>query len=196
MTMLPTHMSRPEGHKRLLDDRVEFKLYAAEQHLNRLKEIENAYGDIARDDVRLEVEMEIDCFLSQAVGTLDSLLFQINDTLELGLSADRVNFSNVQSALNAKTKKIDLLSELDTARQQGNWYYLLSELRNRSFHGTFLKKMVSRPGDVRLLKIQRQESEQFERVMDMGVISYLEKSLQQVRELVSSIRADEALLQP
>lgn len=189
-------MSVPEGHRRLLDDRVEFKLYAAEQHLNRLKEIENAYGDIARDDARLEVEMEIDCFLSQAVGAVDSLLFQINDRLELGLSADRVNFANVQSALSAKTKRIDLLSELDMARQQGNWYHLLGELRNRSFHGTFLKKMESRPGDVRLLKIQRQEGETLERVMDMGVIPYLEKTLQQVRELVSSIRAAEPLLQP
>jgi hypothetical protein len=188
------NVSAPEGHKRLLDDRVEFKLYAAEQHLNRLKEIENAYGDVARDDARLEVEMEIDCFLSQVVGAVDSLLFQINDRLELGLSADRVNFANVQSALSAKTKKIDLLSDLDTARQQGNWYYLLSELRNRSFHDTFLKKMASRPGDIRLLKIQRQE-EPFDRVMDMGVIPYLEKSLQQVRDLVSVIRAGEPSLQ-
>jgi hypothetical protein len=195
-------MARPDEHvKRLLDDRVEFKLYAAEQHLNRLKEIENAYGDIARDDARLEVEMEIDCFLSQAVGAVDSLLFQINARLELGLSPDRVNFANVQSALSARTKKIGLLSELDTARQQGNWYYLLSELRNRSFHGIFLKKVVStqelpKLGEVRLLKIQRQEGGSPDRVMDMGVIPYLEKSLQQVRELVSSIRAGEPLLQP
>lgn len=190
-------MTLPEGHaKRLLDDRIEFKLYAAEHHLNRLKEIENAYGDIARDEARLEVEIEIDCFLSQAVGAVDSLLFQINDRLELGLSPDRVNFANVQSALSARTKKIDLLSELDMARQQGNWYYLLSELRNRSFHGTFLQKVVSRPGDLRLLKIQRQEDGQSERVMDMEVIPYLEKSLQQVRELVSSIRGSEPLLRP
>ncbi len=195
-------MTPPDVHvKRLLDDRVEFKLYAAEQHLNRLKEIENAIGDISRDDARLEVEMEIDCFLSQAVGAVDSLLFQINDRLELGLSPDRVNFANVQSALSAKTKKIDMLSELDVARQQGNWYYLLSELRNRSFHGTFLQKVVStqefpKPSDVRLLKIQRQEDGAPYRVMDMGVIPYLEKSLLQVRELVSSTRAGEPLLQP
>ena len=116
-----------EGYiKRLLNDRVEFKLYAAEQHLNRLKEIENAYGDIAKDNARIEVEMEADCFLSQLVGTVDSLLFQINDILDLGIPTDRVNFANVQSALNAKTKKIDLLSPLDTVRQQGNWYYMLS----------------------------------------------------------------------
>jgi hypothetical protein len=55
-------VSDDEGHiKMLLDDRVEFKLYAAEQHLNRLKEIENVYGDIAKYNARIEVEMEVDC---------------------------------------------------------------------------------------------------------------------------------------
>jgi hypothetical protein len=202
-----TPLSDEEGHiKRLLNDRVEFKLYAAEQHLNRLKEIENAYGgDIAKDNVRIEVEMEVDCFLSQLVGAVDSLLSQINDRLDLGISTDRVNFANVQSALSAKTKKIDLLSTLDRARQQGNWYYMLSQLRNQSVHRTFLKKVISvhddfppKPGQVRLLNVQREFEEgnnPFDHVMDMEVIPYLEKSLQQVRELIFSIRASELLLQ-
>lgn len=193
-----------EGHiKRLLSDRVEFKLYAAEQHLNRLKEIENAFGDIAKDNARIEVEMEVDCFLSQLVGAVDSLLFQINERLDLGIPTDRVNFADVQSALSAKTKKIDLLSPLDRARQQGNWYYMLSELRNQLVHRTFLKKVISvhdlppKPRQVRFLNIRR-ESEggnPFDRVMDMEVIQYLEKSLQQVRELIFSIRASEPSLQ-
>src|SRR5918911_5369876 len=107
MTSLPDE----GGHiKRLLNDRVEFKLYSAEQHLNRLKEIENVYGDIAKYNARIEVEMEVDCFLSQLVGAVDSLLFQINDRLQLGVPTDLVNFANVQSALSAKTKNIDLLN--------------------------------------------------------------------------------------
>ena len=193
-----------EHIKRLLNDRVEFKLYAAEQHLNRLKEIQNAYGDIARDNVRIEVETEVDCFLSQLVGAVDSLLLQINDRLDLGISADRVNFANVQSALNAKTKKIDLLSKLDEARQPGNWYALLSELRNQSMHRTFLKKVISvhdfppKAGEVRLLKVQREiegNNNPFDQVMDIEVIPYFEKSLQQIRELISYIRESEPLLQ-
>lgn len=191
-----------EHIKKLLNDRVEFKLHAAEQHLNRLKEIEDAYGDIAKDNVRIEVEIEVDCFLSQLVGAVDSLLFQINDRLDLGISADRVNFANVQSALNAKTKKIDLLSKLDEARQYGNWYALLSELRNQSIHRTLLTKVTTvhafspKPVEVRLLKIQREfERSPFDHAMDMEIIPYLEKSLQQVRELVSSIRGREPLLQ-
>jgi hypothetical protein len=190
--------------KRLLDDRAEFKLYAAEQHLNRLKEIENAYGDIAKYNARIEVEMEVDCFLSQLVGAVESLLFQINDRLDLGIPTDRVNFANVQSALSAKTKKIDLLSPLDRARQHGNWYYMLSELRNQLAHKTFLKKVImpiddlppSKPRQVRFLNVLGGfEGNLFDHVMDMEVIEYLEKSLQQVRELIFSIISSESLLQ-
>lgn len=200
-----TSLSDDEGHiKRLLDDRVEFKLYAAEQHLNRLKEIENTYGDIAKDNARIEVEMEVDCFLSQLVGAVDSMLFQINDRLDLGIPTDRVDFTNVQSALSAKTKKIDLLSPLDRARQHGNWYYILSELRNQLVHKTFLKKVIPpihdfqpRPRQVRFLNIlgEFEGNNPFDHVMDMEVIQYLEKSLQQVRDLIFSIRTSEPLLQ-
>jgi hypothetical protein len=196
-------VSDDEGHiKMLLDDRVEFKLYAAEQHLNRLKEIENVYADIAKYNARIEVEMEVDCFLSQLVGAVDSLLFQINDRLDLGIPTERVNFANVQSALSAKTKKIDLLSPLDRARQRGNWYYMLSELRNQLVYRTFLKKVIPihdfppKRRQVRFLNVLREfeGNPSDDIIMDMEVIQYLEKSLQQVRELIFSIRAGEPLL--
>jgi hypothetical protein len=198
-------LSDEEHIKRLLDDRVEFKLYAAEQHLSKLKEIEKAFGNISKDKARIEVEMEIDCFLSQLVGAVDSLLSQISDRLDLGISRDRINFVNVQSALIAKTKKIDLLSALDMARQQGNWYQILNELSNLSVHRSFLKRVISlydftspKPEQVRFLNVQRELEESnnpFDHVMDMEVIPYLEKSLQQVRELIFSIRSSEPLLQ-
>jgi hypothetical protein len=196
-------LSDQEGHiKRLLNDRVEFKLYAAEQHLNRLKEIENANGDIAKYNARIEVEMEVDCFLSQLVGAVDSLLYQINDRLDLGVPAEHVNFANTQSALSSKTKLINLLSPLDRARQHGNWYYILSELQAHLVHRTFLKKVISvhdlpqKERQIRLLNTLREfEGNPFDHVMDMEVIQYLEKSLHQVRELIFSIRASEPVLQ-
>jgi hypothetical protein len=199
-----TGPSAEEGHiKRLLDDRVEFKLYASEQHLNRLKEIENAYGDIAKYNARIEVETEVDCFLSQVIGAVESLLFQINDRLDLGIPAEQVNFANIQSALSSKTKKIDLLSPLDRSRQQGNWYYMLSELRYHLVQGTFLNNVLSahdlppKPRQIRFLNILREfaEGNSFDHVMDMEVIQFLEKSLHQVREIIFSIRAEEPLLQ-
>ena len=197
-------LSDQEGHiKRLLNDRVEFKLYAAEQHLNRLKEIENAYGDIAKYNARIEVEMEVDCFLSQLVGAVDSLFYQINDRLDLAVPAEHVNFANIQSALSSKTKLINLLSPLDRARQHGNWYYILSELQAHLVHRTFLKKVISlhdlplKPRQIRVLNTLREfgEGNPFDHVMNMEVIQYLEKSLHQVRELIFSIRAIEPLLQ-
>ncbi|MDQ3909256.1 MAG: hypothetical protein M3232_02490 [Thermoproteota archaeon] len=198
-----TSLSEDGEIKRLLNDRVEFKLYSAEQHLNRLREIENAYGDIAKYNARIEVEMEVDCFLSQLVGAVDSLLFQINDRLDLELPADKVNFANVQSALSAKTKNIDLLNPLDRARQYGNWYYMLSELRNQLVHKTFLKKIISihemaapKPRQIRLLNVLREfEGNPFGHIMQMEIIQYLENNLHQVRDLIFSIRASEPLLQ-
>ncbi|MFL6488925.1 MAG: hypothetical protein ACJ70V_04800 [Nitrososphaera sp.] len=189
--------------RRLLNDRIDFKLYSAEQHLKRLKEIENAYGDIAKYSVRIEVEMEVDCFLSQLVAAVDSLLFQINDKLGLTIPSDQVNFANVQSALNAKTKIIDLLSPLDKARQEGMWYFILSETRNQLFQGTFLRKVISvndslqKPSQVRSLYAKRefQKDKPSDHDMDMDVIRHLEKSMDQVRELIFAIRSGQPLLE-
>ena len=193
-------LSNDDDNTKLLHDRVEFKLFVAEQHLNRLKGI----GDIAKDNTRIEVEMEIDCFLSQLLGAVDSLLFQINDKLELGIPPDRVSFPNVQSALSAKTKKIDLISELDEARQRGKWYALLDELRNQSLFRTFLVKKTtmttqgfsSKPSEVRFLKVQLDSDGNIveQVIMNLEVMPYLEKSLQQIRELICHIRTKEPLL--
>jgi hypothetical protein len=94
---------------------------------------------------------------------------------------------------------------LDRARQHGNWYYILSALRNQLVHKTFLKKVImpiddlspSKPRQVRFLNILGgfEDYNPFDQVMDMEVTQYLEKSMQQVRELVYSIRASEPILQ-
>ena len=118
--------------------------------------------------------------------------------------------SNDESALSAKTKKIDLVSELDEARQRGKWYALLDELRNQSVHRTFLIKKTttttttmaaqgfsSKPSEVRFLKVQRDfDGSMIEQVviMNLEVMPYLEKSLQQTRELIYHIRTKEPLL--
>jgi hypothetical protein len=184
---------------KLLHDRVEFKLYAAEQHLDRLKEIED---DIAKDNARIEVEMEIDCFLLHLTGAVGSLLSEINEKLELGIPSHEVSFANVQSALSAKTKKIDLLGELDEARQHGKWYALLDELKNQSVRRTFLKKTTAMQGsqeehsELRFTNVQRDpEGNTFEQaIMNVEVMPYLDKSLQQIRELIYQIRMKEPLL--
>jgi hypothetical protein len=187
----------------MLTDRIGFKLYSAERHLNRLKEIENAYGDIAKVHIRIEVEMEIDCFLSQLVEAVDCLLSEINERLDLGIPRNRLNFADVQSALIAKTKKIDLLSSLDAARQQGGWFHLLGDLRNQSIRRPFLSEVTSasqsssspKASGVRFLIEQSGIGANLsEQLMNMEPLSYLEKSLNQVRETIFAIRENEALL--
>ena len=196
-------MQSGSNNHRLLNDRVTFRLHAAEHHLARLKEIERLYGDIAKDQARLDVEMEIDCLLSQIVGAVESLLFQINSVFELGIPDDGVRFQEVQSGLSAKTKQISLLNELSQARQRGEWYSVLSELRNQSMHRTFLRKVIivhdfpPKPAQIKFLKVQKDiQGNPFEQVMQEEVIPYIEKSLEQVRSLVENIRKSAPQLQP
>ncbi|HJT48017.1 MAG TPA: hypothetical protein VJ729_07515 [Nitrososphaeraceae archaeon] len=43
----------------------------------------NRYNDRAPYDIRISAEIEIDPFICQMIGTVDSLLFKINDTFDL-----------------------------------------------------------------------------------------------------------------
>ena len=83
------------------EDRISFKLHACRQHLSNLKKIELRYNDIASNDIRMTVEMEIDSFLCQMIGTVDSLLSIINDTFTLMIPPDRIEIDKIQSALSA-----------------------------------------------------------------------------------------------
>ncbi len=65
--------------QKLLEDRVKFKLYAAKQHLDRLKKYQTKPRKHMRSsEIRVKTEMEIDCFLANIIGAKDSLLVQIN----------------------------------------------------------------------------------------------------------------------
>jgi hypothetical protein len=113
----------------LAQKRISFKLHACRQHLRILKDIELRYNDLALNDIRMSAEMEIDSFLYQMIGTVDSLLFRINDTFSLMIPSDRIEIDKIQSALSAETKSIDLLNDLDRANQYGNWYWTIKQLK-------------------------------------------------------------------
>jgi hypothetical protein len=72
------------------------------------------------------------------IGTVDSLLFKINDRFRLGIPIDAIEIDKVQSALSSQTKKIDLLADLDEASQYGNWYWMIKQLRNYSLHESLI----------------------------------------------------------
>ena len=183
----------------LLSDRVKFKLYTTEQHLKKLKDLEEKYGSLAATEARVPAEMEIDCFFSQIIGAVDSFLVQINDKLGLHIPINEVEFSRLQSELSAKTKKIGLLTNLDKARRHGCWYWLLNEFRNHSLHTTLIPKLIEKEvgmdaedtkvyfkKDLRDIKSPQMEEEE--------VIPYLEKNLQQVKDLIDDIKEKEQLL--
>src|SRR5678815_4909567 len=116
----------------LLTDRVEFKLYCAEIHLNNLQEIQLNNSNMEKDNPLVQAELEIDCFLSQILGAVDCLLMLINTRLDLGISIEKVDLATIQSALNAGTKNIGLLTELHEALEHNSWLWILREFRNQT----------------------------------------------------------------
>jgi hypothetical protein len=161
-------------------DRIRFKLHACRQHLSNLKNIELRYNDLASNDIRMSAEMEIDSFVCQMIGTVDSLLFRINDTFGLMISSDRIEIDKIQSALSAETKSIDLLNDLDKANQYGNWYWTIKQLRNYSLGNS-------------LISPQAFEALSNYTKTNMKMIPYFEQSLEYLERLVESIRKRELL---
>jgi hypothetical protein len=162
-------------------DRISFKLHACREHLRILKDIELKYNDLTLNNVRMTVEMKVDSFLCQMIGTVDSLLFKINDTFGLMIPPDRIEIDKIQSALSAETKSIDLLNDLDRANQYGNWYWTIRQLRNYSLG----KSLISQQAFEALANYTK---------TDMKIIPYFEQSLEYLEKLIESIRKREPKL--
>ena len=139
------------------------------------------YNDLALNDIRMSVEMEIDSFLCQMIGTVDSLLFRINDTFSLMISSDRIEIDKIQSALSAETKSIDLLNDLDSANQHGNWYWTIRQLRNYSLGNS----LISQEAFEVLANYTK---------TNMKIIPYFEQSLEYLERLIEGIRKREPKL--
>ena len=187
-----------DGLSIFLSDRPRFKLYSAGRHLSNLKSLEQKYGSIAAIEAKIQAEIEIDGFLAKIIGAVDSLLVQINEKFDLGLDINQADFERVQSGLSSRTKKIDLLSELDAARQHGNWYWQIIELRNYSLHGSLMPKSAishssSYPSSgVHFRKDPRNPD--LSPPMDLEVLPFLQQCLGRTEELIERIRGKESEL--
>jgi hypothetical protein len=171
-----------EDFSKFQTDRISFKLYACRLHLKILKDIELKYNDLTSCEVRTSVEIEIDSFLSQMIGTVDSILFKINNKLLLNIPADSIEIDKVQSALSAETKSIDLLNDLNKANQYGNWYWTIKQLRNYSLDNS----LISQDTFELLAKYIK---------TNMKLIPYFEQSLKHLEKLIENIRIKEPILQ-
>ena len=187
LVLIMTLSSDGDSLSKFLSDRVRFKLYACQRHLKNLKNIESKYENLASADVRLGAEIEINCLLSQMIGTVDSLLIEINDKLELGISIDKVEMVTVLSGLLAKTKKIELLEDLDNASQYGKWYWLVQELRNYSFHSS----LILIPANSTRLYLPRMHTSSVNDSTSIELIPCLEQSLNKLKKLIENIRMKE-----
>lgn len=121
----------------LVEERVEFKIYSCKKHLVNLKQTKSTYENFHKRkhevcQARINLEIEIDCLISQMVSVIDCLLVQISNKLGLSIPLHQISIDRVVSELYSKTKKIDLLTELNMAREHGRWYWSVIELRDRS----------------------------------------------------------------
>ncbi len=126
-------MSIPNGTD-LVNNRVKFKLWAAQKHMNNLKEMRKTENINSSLDARARWEEEIECFLYHLIGAKDALLIRMNVRLRLGLSANDVDLKTLNPILNSFGKK-GLLDELNKlASEKGSWFWDLNELRNTGTH--------------------------------------------------------------
>lgn len=180
----------------LLLNRVEFKIFAANEHLNKMQEFQSNHPDEQRIGPALKSEMEIDCFLAQLLGALDCLLILINSRLELGIAAERVDLATIQSALNARTKNISLLTDMHQASSYGGWLWVLKEFRNLTMQRPAKDAQYFLFGDTTISTRDNQNETNLssDEFINKILIRYFQQSLKQVRDLVNSIRLKEPLL--
>jgi hypothetical protein len=149
-----------------------------------LKDIELKYKDLTSREIRtsIEIEIEIDSFISQIIATVDSLLFKINNKFRLSIPDDSIEIYKVQSALSSETKSFDLLNDLNDANQPGKWYWIINQLRSYSLDNSLISQ------------------DAFELLADytktnMKIIPYFEQSLNHLEKLIENIRIREPILQ-
>jgi len=132
-----SEISEDEAGK-LIENRTEFKLYAAEQHLNNLKRLEQKGSNMRLFKERVHWEMEIESFLFHIVGVCDSLLAKINNNWELRLKRRDVNINNIKfflNYLNEQALLINLTNFIENTDKLREW-------RNRITHENLMNIQI------------------------------------------------------
>lgn len=175
--------------KALLENRIEFKFYAAEKHLQALTDMQ-AKGETPNNSVgRLNWELEIEELLFHLVGAMDCLLVRINERLNLGLENRKVNAINVCKKLRLK-KRNDLIKELwdllNPHNRVRSWLEILTDLRNTGTHRSIINISFA-GGNMNITFVEDRQS-------DSDIIPYLDDRIQKMRDLIDNIIRKEPLL--
>jgi hypothetical protein len=175
--------------KKLLEDRIEFKFYAAEKHLQILSDME-AKGETPNNSQgRLNWEIEIEELLFHLIGAMDYLLVRINERLNLKLETRKVTAINVCKKLRLK-KRNDLIKELWDLLNPRNpvrsWLKILTDLRYTDTHRSIINVSFA-GGNRRITFVEDPKSE-------LEIIPYLDDRIQRMRDLIDNIiRKDPSL---
>jgi hypothetical protein len=175
--------------KALLENRIEFKFYAAEKHLQALTDMQ-AKGETPNNSVgRLNWELEIEELLFHLVGAMDCLLVRINERLNLGLENRKVNAINVCKELRLK-KRNDLIKELwyllNPHNSVRSWLKILTDLRNTGIHRSIINISFA-GGNMNITFVEDPQA-------DSDIIPYLDDRIQRMRDLIDNIIRKEPLL--
>jgi len=175
--------------KKLLEDRIELKFYAAEKHLQILSDMEAKGETPDNSKGRLNWEIEIEELLFHLIGAMDYLLVRINERLNLKLETRKVTAMNVCKKLRLK-KRNDLIRELWDLLNPRNpvrsWLKILTDLRYTDTHRSIINVSFA-GGNRRITFIEDPKSE-------LEIIPYLDDCIQRMRDLIDNIiRKDRSL---
>jgi hypothetical protein len=170
---------------RLIENRTEFKLYAAEQHLNNLKRLEQKGSNMRLFKERVHWEMEIESFLFHIVGVWDSLLAKINNIWELRLKGRDVNIDKIELFLNYLNEQALLINLANFSKNTEK----LREWRNRVTHENLINIQIrpSTDGEPEVFFVDDPDKK-------LVIIPLLENALQNVKVLVQDIMNSESRL--
>jgi len=185
-------MSNPNPNRveeRLLEDRIEFKFYAVEKHLQILSDME-AKGETPNNSrARVNWEIEIEELLFHLIGAMDCLLDRINERLNLKLETRNVTTINVCKKLRMN-KRNDLIKELWDLLNPRNpvrsWLKIVTDLRNTGTHRSIINVRFAK-GNMHITLTEDSDS-------DLEIIPYLDDRIQRMRDLIDTIISREPLL--
>jgi hypothetical protein len=124
-------------------------------------------------------------------------LILINTRLELGIATGNVDAATVQSALNARTKNISLLTELHHALEHDRWLWTLIEFRNQTMQRPSVEAqaLVFNDESTIITSLHQHNSKlNSAAIVDKNLIAFFEQSAKRLRELINTIRMKESLL--
>jgi hypothetical protein len=173
----------------LLENRIEFKFYAAEKHLHLLSDMQARGETPNNSDGRLNWEIEIEDILFHLIGAMDCLLVRINERLNLRLEIRKVTAINICKKLRLK-KRNDLIKELWDLVNPHNpvhsWLKVLTDLRDTGTHRSIINVSFV-GGNMHITFIEDPDS-------DLEIIPYLDDRIQRMRDLIDNIISKEPLL--